>query len=80
LRYSDFVVPLVKAVQELSKMNDEKDAAIQQQNVKINDLQKQIDELKTMIVSNQSMVNRQLFPLLLHFSKIFLIHSAIQQQ
>src|SRR5262249_49445022 len=47
------VVPLVKAVQELSRMNDEKDAAIQQQNVKINDLQKQIDELKTMIVSKQ---------------------------
>jgi hypothetical protein len=46
-------VPLVKAVQELSKMNDEKDAAIQQQNVKINDLQKQIDELKAMIVSSK---------------------------
>jgi hypothetical protein len=44
LRYSDFVVPLVKAVQELSKMNDDKDA-------KINDLQKQIDELKAMIMS-----------------------------
>jgi hypothetical protein len=44
LRYADFVVPLVKAVQELSKMNDDKD-------VKINDLQKQIDELRAMIVS-----------------------------
>jgi len=44
LRYSDFVVPLVKAVQELSKMNDEKDA-------KIEGLQKQIDELKTIISS-----------------------------
>jgi hypothetical protein len=28
LRYSDFVVPLVKAVQELSKINDDKSAAI----------------------------------------------------
>src|SRR4029079_10630886 len=28
LRYAEFVVPLVKAVQELSKMNDNKDAAI----------------------------------------------------
>ncbi|CAN5706316.1 hypothetical protein BH10BAC2_BH10BAC2_42980 [soil metagenome] len=42
LRYGDFVVPLVKAVQELSKMNDDKDA-------KIDGLQKQIDELKLMM-------------------------------
>ena len=47
LRYSDFVVPLVKAVQELSKMNDDKDA-------KIEGLQKQIDELKAMISNNNS--------------------------
>jgi len=58
LRYSDFVVPLVKAVQELSKQND----SLKQQNdnqQKINaDLeskyeaqQQQIDELKAMIVS-----------------------------
>jgi hypothetical protein len=39
LRYEEFIMPLVKAVQELSKKNDEKDA-------KIEDLQKQIDELK----------------------------------
>jgi hypothetical protein len=40
LRYSDFVVPLVKAVQELSKQNE--------------DLQKQIDELKAIVLkSNQ---------------------------
>jgi hypothetical protein len=52
LRYSDFVVPLVKAVQELSNEND----SLKNQNIvqdKINvDLQKQIDELKAMIVSN----------------------------
>jgi hypothetical protein len=49
LRYSDFVVPLVKAVQELSKANDDKDA-------KIDDLQKQIDALKAMItLSGQQM-------------------------
>ncbi|QEC69639.1 tail fiber domain-containing protein [Panacibacter ginsenosidivorans] len=40
LRYSDFVVPLVKAVQELSAKND--------------DLQRQIDELKTLITANSS--------------------------
>ena len=40
LRYDEFVVPLVKAVQELSKMNDKKDSLI-------NDLQKQINELRS---------------------------------
>jgi hypothetical protein len=54
LRYSDFVVPLVKAVQELSKMNDAKDSVINDLQQKYNNQQKQIDELKTMIVSGQS--------------------------
>lgn len=40
LRYSEFVVPLVKAVQELSQQNDE--------------LKKQIDELKTIITAKQT--------------------------
>ena len=53
LRYSEFVVPLVKAVQELSKMNDEK-------NVKIDNLQKQIDELKTMMNAKQSVMSDEL--------------------
>jgi trimeric autotransporter adhesin len=57
LRYAEFVVPLVKAVQELSKMNNEKDVAIQQQNVKIDNLQKQIDDLKTMIASSTNNQN-----------------------
>jgi hypothetical protein len=47
LRYDNFIVPLVKAVQELSKMNEEKEA-------KIDGLQKQIDELKIMINSNSN--------------------------
>jgi hypothetical protein len=66
LVYADFVPSLVKAVQELSKMNDEKDsqlANLKKQNdaqQKTNaDLQKQIDELKELIVSNQSTVNSQ---------------------
>ena len=42
LRYDEFVVPLVKAVQELSKMNDKKDSLI-------NDLQKQINELRSVL-------------------------------
>ncbi|MEP7318406.1 MAG: hypothetical protein ABI921_06685 [Panacibacter sp.] len=45
LRYAEFVGPLVKAVQELSKMNDEKDT-------KINDLQNQINELRALMLSN----------------------------
>jgi trimeric autotransporter adhesin len=42
LRYDNFISPLVKAVQELSKKNDEKDSLI-------SDLQNQIIDLKTLI-------------------------------
>lgn len=52
LTYSEFVVPLVKAVQELSKMNDEKDAAIK-------NLQQQIDEIKNAIKSSSLAQNNQ---------------------
>jgi hypothetical protein len=49
LRYGDFVVPLVKAVQELSKMNDSlKSENDVQQKINAN-IQREIDELKTMI-------------------------------
>jgi hypothetical protein len=60
LDYSSFVVPLIKAVQELNLMNEAKDSAIQQQNLKINDLQDQINQLKALLVSNQSaIINNQ---------------------
>jgi hypothetical protein len=52
LRYSDFVMPLVKAVQELSKANDDKDA-------KINDLQKQNDDLAQRLAKLEAMMNVQ---------------------
>ena len=42
LRYAEFVVPLVKAVQELSEQNDTKDAAIAS-------LQKQVNELTGLV-------------------------------
>jgi hypothetical protein len=50
LRYSEFVVPLVKAVQELSAQNDElkKDFL-----ARINELQKQIDELINQAAGDQ---------------------------
>jgi hypothetical protein len=58
LRYADFVVPLVKAVQELSRQNEDllaEQVRLKSQNdeqQKINEsLQKQIDELKAMTIS-----------------------------
>jgi hypothetical protein len=52
LRYSDFVVPLVKAVQELSGENDSLRS-------EITNLKSEIGDIKAMIVSNQSTVNGQ---------------------
>ena len=54
LSYEKIVVPLVKAVQELSKMNDDKDA-------KIDNLQKQIDDLKAMILSGNTSLKSSAF-------------------
>ncbi|WP_171609458.1 tail fiber domain-containing protein [Limnovirga soli] len=54
LRYSDFVVPLVNAVQELSKQNDElfkKNDELSKQN---DYLQQQIEEIKRMITANSN--------------------------
>ena len=51
LRYAEFVVPLVKAVQELDANQN---AEVKSQNEKIIALQKQIDDLKALITSNQS--------------------------
>lgn len=52
LRYGSFVVPLVKAVQELSKMNDEKDS-------EINNLETRLSKLEAMMNVNQSTANSQ---------------------
>jgi len=49
LRYAEFTVPLVKAVQELHLKNIELQQTIDNQNIKIFDLQKQFDELKNLI-------------------------------
>jgi hypothetical protein len=60
LRYSDFVVPLVKAVQDLSKMNDEKDEAINSLKSEIRSLRSEIDELKSTFLASTSTTNYKL--------------------
>ncbi|MEP6467438.1 MAG: tail fiber domain-containing protein [Parafilimonas sp.] len=65
LRYSEFVVPLVKAVQELSKKNDEKDNVIE-------DLKTRLAKLEAMMnVNSQSTANNQ---------KASVISSALLEQ
>jgi hypothetical protein len=54
LRYAEFVVPLVKAVQELSSMNDDKTKAITDLKSQLADQQKQINELKALIAGQNS--------------------------
>ncbi|MEP7318130.1 MAG: tail fiber domain-containing protein [Panacibacter sp.] len=49
LRYAEFVVPLVKAVQELSKMNDDKDAVNKVQQQQISDLQERLNKIEAML-------------------------------
>jgi hypothetical protein len=58
LRYDNFVVPLVKAVQELSKMNDKKDARIDSLQQHNHELEKRIEKLEA-VLFNQSTVNSQ---------------------
>ncbi|MEO8117249.1 MAG: tail fiber domain-containing protein, partial [Bacteroidota bacterium] len=53
LRYAEFVVPLVKAVQELSKNDDAKDVKIEALSKQNEDLQKQLNDLKNLVLSMQ---------------------------
>lgn len=57
LRYSDFVVPLVKSVQELSFKNQQKDSTISTLEVRINDLQKNVDDLEASVKSITASTN-----------------------
>ena len=50
----------MKAVQEISNINDAKDSAIKKKDNKIHALQQQLNKLKALIVSNGAPVNRQL--------------------
>jgi hypothetical protein len=56
LRYAEFVVPLVKAVQELSKQNDDMKKDYGQ---KINDLQQQVNELRAAMAISRASINKQ---------------------
>ena len=53
LRYSDFVVPLVKSVQELNKKIDDKETVIVKQQAQLDSQQQQIDSLKTIVLQMQ---------------------------
>jgi hypothetical protein len=57
LRYAEFVVPLVKSVQELSKMNDQKDSIIQNQNNKIENLEQRLAKIESMMNVQSSSTN-----------------------
>ena len=59
LRYGDFVVPIVKGMQELSSENDSLKNVNTDLENKYETQQKEIDELKKMLVSNQSAFNGQ---------------------
>jgi hypothetical protein len=56
LRYGDFVVPLVKAVQELSASSDKKDSTISTMQGQLDSLQTQINELRSLILARNSSV------------------------
>jgi hypothetical protein len=57
LRYAEFVVPLVKAVQELSKMNDDKDAAINSLKSEIRNLKSENESLEQRIARLEALMN-----------------------
>lgn len=56
LRYSEFVVPLIKSVQELSQQNENMKKEYDE---KINNMQKQIDAL-LLLISNKTTSNNQI--------------------
>jgi hypothetical protein len=57
LTYSDFVPPLVKAVQELSKMNNEKDSEINNLETRISKLETMMNAQTSSSISNQQVIN-----------------------
>lgn len=58
LRYAEFVVPLVKAVQELSVKNDSKDSIIASQESQLAMMQKQNDDLQSRVAKLEAMMDQ----------------------
>jgi hypothetical protein len=54
LRYADFVVPLVKAAQELSASSNSKDSAINVLQNKYDSLQTQVNELRALVLAKNT--------------------------
>jgi len=54
LSYAEFVVPLVKAVQELSNKNDDKDKMIEELKAKNNELENRLAKVEAIVLSNNS--------------------------
>ena len=59
LRYAEFVVPLTKAVQELSKMNDEKDEKIDNLEKQNNNLEQRVAKLEALMQMQSTMNEKQ---------------------
>jgi hypothetical protein len=59
LRYAEFVVPLVKAAQELSKMNDDKDARIDSLQRQNQQILSRLDKLESAVFVNRSQTSLQ---------------------
>ncbi len=53
LRYSEFVVPLVKAVQELSKGNNDKDEKIDSLQNRLSNVESELQQLKSLVLQIQ---------------------------
>lgn len=76
LRYDNFVVPLVKAMQELSKQNDSLNLKMKQfENLKMQneDLQKRIEKLESMLNVNSNSVSQA------SSKSIILTNASLQQ-
>ncbi|HYV93848.1 MAG TPA: tail fiber domain-containing protein, partial [Chitinophagales bacterium] len=56
LRYSDFVVPMVKAVQELDQENKKLKVENSDQQKEIDELKSKVDQLQSFMINNQSPV------------------------
>lgn len=62
LRYAEFVVPLVKAVQELSNTNDSLKAIINDLNAQLENIQQQLKKLNASVITGETPLLKQNSP------------------